>query len=86
MMAWWGSFARDGAPTAPGQPAWPAWDQTRPYMALEEGPVARADLMPGMFDLRETEVCRRRVAGGTPWNWAVGVAAAPVPPAASPCP
>ncbi|MBU2418239.1 MAG: carboxylesterase family protein, partial [Alphaproteobacteria bacterium] len=86
MMAWWGAFARDGAPSAPGQPVWPAWDRTRPYMALEDGPVARDDLMPGMFDLRETEVCRRRVTGGTPWNWAVGVVAAPVPPAASPCP
>lgn len=86
MTAYWASFARDGAPTAPGQPAWPAWGQARPYMAFEEGPVAREGLMPGMFDLREAEVCRRRVAGGAPWNWAVGIVAAPLPPAASPCP
>lgn len=86
MMAYWASFARDGVPVAPDQPAWPAWGQVRPYMAFEEGPVAREGLMPGMFELREAEVCRRRVAGGTPWNWAVGVAAAPVPPRASACP
>ncbi|MDY6922706.1 MAG: carboxylesterase family protein [Pseudomonadota bacterium] len=86
MMAYWASFARDGAPVAPGQPAWPAWDQSRSYLALEDRPVVREGLMPGMFDLREAEVCRRRVTGGTPWTWAVGVAAAPVPPAASSCP
>lgn len=86
MMAYWASFARDGVPTAPDQPAWPAYDQARSYMAFEAGPVARERLMPGMFELRETEVCRRRVTGGTPWNWAVGVVAAPLPPAASACP
>ena len=86
MMAYWASFARDGVPTAPDQPAWPAYDQARSYMAFEAGPVARERLMPGMFELRETEVCRRRVTGGTPWNWAVGVVAAPLPPAALACP
>jgi para-nitrobenzyl esterase len=86
MMAYWASFARDGVPTAPDQPAWPAYDQARSYMAFEAGPVARERLMPGMFELRETEVCRRRVTGGTPWNWAVGVVAAPLPPAAPACP
>jgi para-nitrobenzyl esterase len=86
MMAYWASFARDGVPTAPGQPAWPAYGQARDYMAFEEGPVARQRLMPGMFELREAEVCRRRVAGGTPWNWAVGIVAAPLPPASSACP
>ena len=86
MMAYWGSFARNGVPAAPGQPDWPAFGQARAYMAFEEGPVARARIMPGMFELREAEVCRRRVAGGAPWNWAVGVVAAPLPPATSACP
>lgn len=86
IMAYWGSFARDGVPTAPDQPDWPAYGEARAYMAFEEGPVVRERIMPGMFELREAEVCRRRVAGGTPWNWAVGVAAAPLPPAASACP
>lgn len=86
MMAYWASFARDGLPSAPDQPTWPAWGQARAYMAFEEGPVAREQLMPGMFELREAEVCRRRVTGGAPWNWAVGIVAAPLPPAAAPCP
>ncbi len=86
MMAYWASFARDGAPVAPGLPAWPAWGQARGYMAFEDGPVVHEQLMPGMFELREAEVCRRRVAGGAPWNWAVGVVATPLPAAAAPCP
>ncbi len=86
MMAYWATFARDGVPRAPDQPAWPAYGDTRSYMAFETGPVVRERLMPGMFELREIEVCRRRAAGGTPWTWAVGVVAAPVPPPASACP
>jgi para-nitrobenzyl esterase len=86
MLAYWTSFARDGAPSADRQPAWAPYGRTRAYMAFEDGPVARERVMPGMFELRETEVCRRRAAGGTPWNWAVGVVANPVPPAAPPCP
>lgn len=86
MMAYWASFARTGVPTASGQPDWPAYGRQRAYMAFEEGPVARERVMPGMFELREAEVCRRRVAGGTAWSWAVGIAAEPVPPAAQGCP
>ena len=85
MRAYWTSFARSGTPSAPGQVEWPAYGRNRAYMAFEEGPVAGERLMPGMYDLRETEVCRRRVTGGTPWNWAVGIVAAPVPPAAAAC-
>jgi len=86
MMAYWASFARDGVPSAPDQPAWPAYGRARAYMAFEEGPVARERVMPGMFELREAEVCRRRVAGGTPWNWAVGVVAPPLPLPTAACP
>ena len=85
MMAYWASFARDGVPAAPGQPDWPAYGPGRAYMAFEDGPVVRERIMPGMFELREAAVCRRRVAGGTPWNWTVGVVAAPLPPAATAC-
>lgn len=86
MMAYWASFVRDGVPTAPDQPAWPAYGSARAYMAFEEGAVARERVMPGMYELREAEVCRRRVAGGTPWNWAVGIVALPLPPATATCP
>lgn len=86
MMAYWASFARDGVPSAPDQPAWPAYGSSRSYMAFEDEPVVRERIMPGMFELREAEVCRRRLAGGLSWNWAVGVVAAPVPPGGSTCP
>ncbi|KQW86687.1 carboxylesterase/lipase family protein [Brevundimonas sp. Root1279] len=86
MMAYWANFARTGVPTAPDQPDWPAYGQARAYMAFEDGPVVRERVMPGMFELREAEVCRRRAAGSTPWNWAVGIVAAPVPPASATCP
>jgi para-nitrobenzyl esterase len=86
MMAYWASFARDGVPSAPGQPVWPAYGGDRAYMAFEEGPVVRERIMPGMFEVREAEVCRRRVTGGTPWTWAVGVVAAPLPAATPACP
>ena len=86
MMAYWGSFARDGVPTAPGQPDWPAYGRTRNYMAFEEGPVVRERLMPGMFELHEAVVCRRRAAGSTPWNFNFGVISPPLPPASPACP
>lgn len=85
MRAYWSSFVRFGTPSAPGQVDWPAYGQNRSYMAFEERPVAGERLMPGMYELREAEVCRRRVTGGTPWNWAVGIVAAPVPPAPAAC-
>ena len=86
MMAYWASFARGGAPIAAGQPEWPVYGRAHAYMAFEDRPVPRQRVMPGMFELREAEVCRRRAAGGTPWNWAVGVVAAPVPPPTAGCP
>lgn len=86
MRSYWLSFARDGAPTAPGQPAWPAYGEARSYMAFEEGPVARERLMPGMYELHEAVVCRRRVAGGIPWNWNFGLMSPPLPSATSACP
>ncbi|MBL0948508.1 carboxylesterase family protein [Brevundimonas sp.] len=85
MMAYWLSFARTGVPMAEGQPAWPAYGLTATYMAFEDGPVVRHRLIPGMFELHEAVVCRRRVAGGIPWNWNFGVASPPLPPVTPVC-
>lgn len=85
MMAYWASFARDGAPAAPGQADWPAYGEDRRYMAFEARPTARRELMPGMYELHETVVCRRRAAGGIPWNWNFGVLSPPLPPEAPAC-
>jgi para-nitrobenzyl esterase len=86
MMAYWASFARDGAPTAPGQADWPAYGEARNYMAFEQAPVVKQELMPGMYELHEAVVCRRRAAGGIPWNWNFGVMSPPLPAENPACP
>lgn len=85
MIDYWTSFARSGRPTARGIPAWPAYGKTAIYMHFGDTPQAREDLMPGMFELNETVMCRRRSAGGVGWNWNVGLAAPPLPPSNPDC-
>jgi para-nitrobenzyl esterase len=85
MMAYWGSFARSGRPVAPGQPDWPAHDDSEPYMAFAGAPAVGHDLLPGMFELHEQVVCRRRAAGGIPWVFNFGVVSPPLPPQAPGC-
>ena len=80
MQAYWVSFVQTGRPAPSGQPVWPAYGKTRAYMAFEDTPQPRADLMPGMFELNEEVVRRRRAEGETPWNWNVGVVSPPLPP------
>ena len=79
MTAYWVSFARDGTPTAPGQPSWPRYGTDRAYMAFADGPRPGVHLLPGMYELNEQVVCRRRAAGGIPWNWNVGIVSPPLP-------
>lgn len=81
MLDYWASFARSGVPTAAGSPAWPAYGAAREYLEFGAVPVAKAGLMPGMYELNEQVVCRRRAAGGIPWHWNVGLASPPLPPA-----
>jgi len=85
MLDYWASFARTGAPRAPGQPKWPAYGTERAYMAFEDVPRPKTHLMPGMYELNEQVVCRRRAAGGIAWNWNVGLASPPLPPEAPQC-
>ncbi len=83
MLDYWASFARTGRPSAAGQPAWPAYGSERAYMAFEDAPRPRTDLMPGMYEFNEQVVSRRRAKGGIPWNWNVGLASPPLSPKAS---
>ena len=85
MASYWAAFARDGVPSAAGQPLWPAYGAERAYMAFEDAPHPRAHLSPGMYELNEQVVCRRRAKGGVPWNWNVGLASPPLPAAAPQC-
>jgi para-nitrobenzyl esterase len=54
-------------------------------MAFEDRPQPRQGLLPGMYELNEAVVCRRRAQGDTPWNWNVGLWSPSLPPAASSC-
>ncbi|MBI1407548.1 MAG: carboxylesterase family protein [Caulobacter sp.] len=78
MMEYWASFARDGVPTASGEPAWRPFGADRAYMAFEDAPRMRA-APPNGYALHEA-VVRRRRESHIPWNWNVGVIAPPLPP------
>lgn len=79
MFAYWVSFARGGVPAAPGAPDWRPYGEDKPYMAFAGTPQAGMDLHPGMFELHEQVVCRRRIDGTQQWNWNTGVTSPPLP-------
>ncbi len=78
MLNYWSSFARDGVPTAAGEPEWRPYSADESYMKFSAVPEAATDPLPGMFELHE-EVMRRRRVANIGWNWNVGVAAPPLP-------
>lgn len=82
VQDYWAAFVKTGAPAARGQPAWRPYAADGAYMAFEAAPQPRAGLMPGMYDLNEEVVRRRRAQGDTTWNWNVGVVAPAPPPSA----
>ena len=79
MVGYWTSFAPNGRPVAAGQPDWPAYGSARAVMAFQDAPHPAAGLLPGMFELNEQVVCRRRASGDVAWNWNVGLASPPLP-------
>ena len=83
MLHYWASFAATGKPTARNQPDWPAFDASRSYVRFAGTPRPERELMPGMFELNEEVMCRRRAQGDQPWNWNVGLASPPLPPKAA---
>ncbi len=85
MLNYWGSFARDGILRASGEHEWRPYSADEAYMYFAETPESRAkDLLPGMYELHEEVMCRRRAAG-IAWNWNVGVASPPLPPQVQEC-
>jgi para-nitrobenzyl esterase len=85
MLSYWISFAQGGAPRAAGQPDWPAYGRGRAYMAFTDAPRPGTNLIPGMYELNEQVMCRRRAAGGIPWHWNVGIVSPPLPAGAPGC-
>ena len=85
MIDYWTSFMRFGEPRAAGHAGWSAYGSTRAYMTFAGEPRAATHLMPGMYELNEQIVCRRRANGGQPWNWNFGIVSPRLPPAAESC-
>lgn len=81
---YWTSFARAGQPRAKSAPVWPRYSTDKSYMRFAATPIPDRDLMPGMYELNEMVMCRRRANGTVPWGWNVGLAA-PKPPAGQGC-
>jgi para-nitrobenzyl esterase len=79
MAGYWTAFARDGVPSAAGQPTWKPYGEGRAYMAFADAPKPGEQLMPGMYELNEQVVCRRRAKGDIPWNWNIGILSPPLP-------
>jgi para-nitrobenzyl esterase len=86
MLDYWAAFARAGTPVSAHAPAWRPFGDGASYMLFAERPTPAKNLMPGMFALNETVMCRRRAAGKDGWNWNVGLAApAKMEPPAEDC-
>ena len=79
VMGYWGSFARDGKPRAAGHPGWPAHGHDGAYLHFaDDAPRSATDLLPGMYELHEETVARRRAAGTVSWNWNTGLWSPPL--------
>jgi para-nitrobenzyl esterase len=85
MVGYWSSFVRTGRPRAANEPDWPAFGSTGAYMAFTDAPHPLEHLMPGMYELNEQVVCRRRASGDIPWVWNVGIVSPKMPPPTEQC-
>lgn len=85
MLDYWASFIRSAEPSANGQASWPAYGSTRAYLTFAGEPRSGTHLMPGMYELNEAVVCRRRASGTLSWNWNVGLVSPTLPSPAEPC-
>jgi len=85
MIGYWSSFARTGQPRAANEPDWTAFGSKGAYMAFADAPHPLEHLMPGMYDLNEEVVCRRRANGNIPWGWNVGIVSPKMPSPTEQC-
>jgi para-nitrobenzyl esterase len=85
MTDYWAGFARAGTPVAAGQPNWRPYASDNAYLAVRDVPQLATHLLPGMYELNEQVVCRRRAKGGIPWNWNIGIVAPPLPAEVAQC-
>jgi para-nitrobenzyl esterase len=83
LMGYFTSFARDGRPSAPGQPDWESHAVGQAFLHVRDQAHACFDLLPGRFALHEEVIARRRAAGTQNWYINVGLAS-PVVPSTAP--
>jgi para-nitrobenzyl esterase len=85
MIDYWASFAKTGKPQSRDASKWAPFKANHAYMHFAKQPQAAVNMMPGMYELNEEVVCRRRAAGTQGWNWNVGLASPKLPPATKTC-
>ena len=73
MMQYWSNFAKTGQPLAEQQAAWPVYGNERAYMLFAQQASPANKLYPGMYELHEETVCRRRASNASPWHWNTGI-------------
>lgn len=78
MLGYWVEFVKTGVPAHAGQPKWLAYSEGEAYMRFGDEAIPGKDPVPGMFELQEEVVARRRAAD-QPWFINVGVAAPVIP-------
>jgi para-nitrobenzyl esterase len=85
MLDYWASFASTGAPKSAGAAEWAHFGNARAYMHFADAARAETGLLPGMYEVHETVMCRRRATGNTPWMWNSSVISPKLPPKAQGC-
>lgn len=85
MLDYWTSFARSGVPRAHGAPRWLPFGTGRAFMSFKDTPHMRQQFLPGVFDLHEKIMCRRRKSGAQSWDWRVGAYASVLPETPGQC-
>lgn len=79
MLDYWTSFARSGRPSTTKGPAWNVFSPNGTHMTFGQAPQLSSPFMPGMYELHEQIMCRRRAAGTQSWNWRTGSIAPTLP-------
>lgn len=76
MMDYWISFAATGTPRSDHGPVWPGYGDGEAYMRFDHGAHPDTDPLPGMFELHE-KIVQRRKRADRQWFLSAGVGVSP---------